>query len=99
MTPISDGENAILEKLANVAQQQAVTTERLAGVLEKIDDHMLRMDKERDIAVASLKNHITTTITSSERWWRRAMWILVMSVILSNLIGAAIDRVMPLVGK
>ncbi len=36
----------ILDKLADVAQQQAVTAERLANVLERIDEHLERMETD-----------------------------------------------------
>lgn len=92
MTPMSDGETAILGKLAEVAQQQAVTTERLIGVLERFDDHLKRADEDRDAAVESLKRHFNAGITSSDTWWRRAFLIAVALLMLSNLVGVALDR-------
>lgn len=93
---MSDGETAILGKLAEVAQQQAVTTEKLIGVLERFDDHLRRADDDREAAVESLKRHFTEGLSQSDGWWRRAFLIAVALLMLSNLIGVALDRYLPM---
>lgn len=97
---MSEGETAILGKLADVAQQQAVTMERLIGVLNRLDEHMGRQDHERDKAVVTIKSHVTdaihTSLSKSDIWWRRAAIIGVGLIMLAIVIGAALDRFIPL---
>ena len=95
MTPLSDGEVAILSRLADVAQQQAVTTERLTAVLEKIDDHLSRMDSERDNAVSSVKAHVSAVLDKHDAWWRKfgIVWGIVM--VLVSAIGGVVARFFP----
>jgi hypothetical protein len=92
---MTEGEAAILNRLADAAEKQAVTSERLTGVLERVGDHLNRMDDAQERAVASLKDHHTATLTKSDWWWRKAFVIVVVLIMLSNLFGPVIQRYMP----
>lgn len=95
MTPLSDGEVAILAKLADVAQQQAVTTERLIGVLERLNLHMERADEMRDKDVASMKAHVTETMAKTDGWWRRWAIIGFCLLMAGIVVDAALTKFLP----
>lgn len=95
MTPMSDAEAAILGKLAEVAQQQAVSTERLVAVLERVDDHLGRMDSEREREVGGLKSHMDASFSRSDSWWRKAFLVAVVLIMLSNVVGVVLTRFIP----
>jgi hypothetical protein len=95
VTPLSDGEAAILNRLADIAQQQAVTNERLIGVLEKVDDHLVRMDSDRIKAVESINGHTTTVLAAHDSWWRK--FAIIMGAITAAIaaIGSSLMRLIP----
>jgi hypothetical protein len=95
MTPLSDGEVAILAKLADVAQHQAVTTERLIGVLERLNQHMERADDERDRAVVSVKAHITSALDKHDSWWRKFAIIMGGITAAAAALGSGLMRLLP----
>jgi hypothetical protein len=92
-------EPSIFNKLAEIAQQQAVTTERLVAVIERLEAHLMQMDKDREVAVESIKGHVTTTMEQSQIWWRRALWISVGVVALADLLGMGVERLMQLMNR
>lgn len=90
MTPMSDGETAILGRLADVLQQQAVHTERQTGMIERLDDRLSRMEDDRAEDHAGLKTHIADAISKSDTWWRRAFFIAVGALALAQIAGASL---------
>jgi len=95
MTPVSDVEAAILGKLADIAQHQAVNTERLiantdrlAAVVERVDEHLTRMDAERDKAVAGIKQHMEWST------WK-AFGAALVIFMLADIAGAALKKFIP----
>jgi hypothetical protein len=91
MTPFSDGEHAILTKLAEVGQTQAVTTERLVAVLDRLESHLERGEQERKADVERVTAHIDaklkklpeahTAILGDPRFWIALALLLVGGVL------------------
>ena len=96
MTPMSDGETRILSKLADVAQQQAVNGERLTALVERLEDKLELIDEATEAAVEKLQGHITSVVGRSDTWWRRAFFIAIAALSLSNITGAAIPTLIGL---
>lgn len=100
MTAIGDSggstERAILDRLADIGERHAVATERMGAMIERLDGHLTRADDDRDGAVDAIKEHVSQELRSelgrSETWWRRAFWIAVALLALSNLAGVALDK-------
>lgn len=91
--PLSDGEATILGKLAQIAERQAVTTERLISLLERVDGHLVRMDSERDDAVAAVKNHVTTTLAHHDSWWRKFAIVIGAATAVAAALGGWVGKV------
>ena len=92
MVPLSDGEHAILARLADVAQHQAVTTERLIAVLERVDNHLGRIDDGREAAVNDLKGHINAKMvalsnTQAAFLGDARFWIALAILLLGGMLG------------
>lgn len=85
--PYDDGQAAILGKLAQIAERQAVTTERLIALLEKVDDHLERMDADRAKAVETVKGHIASEFDRRDGWWRR---FAIIAGVVSTAITSAV---------
>ena len=94
MTPMSDGETRILDRLASVAQQQAVNGERLTALIERLEEKLERIDESAERSVRSLQDHISTTIGKSDTWWRRAFFIAIAAMSLSQITGAALPTML-----
>ena len=92
---MSDGEMAILGKLADVAERQAVTTERLTSLIERVDEHLTRMDGERDDAVASVKQFVGTSLANHDSWWRRFAIIMGAITAAAAALGSGLMRLIP----
>jgi len=106
MTPLTDGEAAILSQLANIAatqadtsQRQAVNTERLTGIAVALDAHLHRADDAREAAVSDLKVHVTTTlaiVTEKARADDRKLAIFCTAlVIVAELTKVGAERFWP----
>jgi len=92
MTPLSDGEAAILGRLADIAQKQAVTTERLVAVLDKVDGHLVRMDVDRAEAVESVKSHVDAALDKRDSWWRKFAIIIGAVTAASAALGSSLGK-------
>ena len=83
-------------KLVEIQEKQTTQSVQQTALLERIVEYHEEARERTTDAVAELKNHVTSIITSvlstSELWWRRAFWIAVALVVLSNLLGVAINK-------
>ena len=87
---------AALEMLIEIQREQTTHAIKQTVLLERLLELHKAMEAGRDAAVEQVKNHVTEAVgaqlKASELWWRRAFWIAVGLVVLSNIVGAAIDR-------
>lgn len=106
MTP--DMEAMLLTKLTEVAQQQAVNTERMAGLLERIGDEVLRASDEREKQHADTRAKVESIgrmVVDSSRadaehrdaWWRKAIVVLGLSLIVAEVVGAGVMKLLSLI--
>lgn len=88
------------ETLVHIQREQVTQLTQQTALLT----HILRAQEEQDAgrekSVEEVKKHITETVKGelgkSELWWRRAFWIAVGLVALSNLVGVGLDRAVAL---
>jgi hypothetical protein len=74
--------------------------QHIATVLTKLADQAESMSRDRDrivsVAVTDIKDHVSSAVEdglrTSELWWRRAFWIGVILVSLSNVLGVGLEK-------
>ena len=97
---MTEGEVAILTRLADTAQQQAATaheqaviTLQLIAVLEKVDAHLTRMDDERDKAVSDIKTEVVAALKRSDLRLMMVGGVIALAEILREPVGKLISLV------
>jgi hypothetical protein len=68
--------------------------------LTQIVDKLDVMDRSREAAIATITEHVDVAVSagfsSSDGWWRKALWIAVGLIALSNIIGAGVGKLIEL---
>jgi len=89
------------DRLDNIEALTRIQTEALnvqTRALNTMVTAFEEMGTARDAAVVSVKEHtslaVSAAIRESESWWRRALWIAVGLITLSNLIGVGLEKLM-----
>lgn len=92
-------QRATNERLGSIQNNTSLQTQALTTVIERFE----RMGEERDRAVEQVKQHVSSEIKTafyaSEQWWRRAVWVAVGLISLSNLMGVGLVRLLDLLPK
>lgn len=86
-----------LAEIRKNSAEQTRSQERQTQVMELLARQLEEMDSAREAAVKVVKDHTAEAIkagfTSSENWWRRALWIAVGLITLSNVLDVALERI------
>jgi len=87
--------------LAELGRQNVQRLEDIRDALHaqtRLLDNMARwfnhIDESRVAAVQGVKDHITMAVAERDGWWRRAFVILGIALVLANLAGVALGRLL-----
>lgn len=79
-----------VERLEDIRDALHAQTRLLDGIARGLNE----IDQARGVAVTAVKNHITMAVADRDGWWRRAFVILGIALVLANLAGVALGRLL-----
>lgn len=85
-----------LDTVRRIEENMTESTIALRGINGQLE----AMEQGRIDAVSEIKSSITTAFKAGDAWWRRALVIVTIAIVLSNLLGIAVgDRLLEIIGK
>jgi len=83
--------DSAFDKLVDVSVEQTkIMTEQamlLRNLIDKIDDVAERHEKSADSTRIYIKDIVTDTAQKSDLWWKRALILVSLAILVSDLLG------------
>lgn len=97
--PLTEGETQILLKLADnslaqtkLANEQTLLLQRVATLLEKLDERLTQLDGAREDGWDGIKEHVTAEVKRAQTNVRLQIFLIAVLVAIVEVIDLSVER-------